>query len=273
MRALKAPGKTTYVALHANHPRELTPPVRAACARIVDAGIPMVSQSVLLRGVNDDAETLEALMRAFVECRIKPYYLHHADLAPGTAHFRTTHRGRPGADARAARPRLRASRSRPMCSTFRAATARCRSGRAISTCAAMRVRVVEDINGVKRISVIPPPKGRSRPSSTGYAEGGERHPSSIKSTLDDMQQSVPPPIATEAFTDAAAAVARLDEIYERNTGFLRDRFEAYARWRAAHRARARDLSVRAHHHRRATRGSIRGSPTDSSPARACTRRP
>ena len=90
VRALKAPGKTTYVALHANHPRELTPAVRAACARIVDAGIPMVSQSVLLRGVNDDAATLEALMRAFVECRMKPYYLHHADLAPGTSHFRTT---------------------------------------------------------------------------------------------------------------------------------------------------------------------------------------
>jgi lysine 2,3-aminomutase len=90
VRALKAPGKTTYVALHANHPRELTPAVRAACARIVDAGIPMVSQSVLLRGVNDDAATLEALMRAFVECRVKPYYLHHADLAPGTSHFRTT---------------------------------------------------------------------------------------------------------------------------------------------------------------------------------------
>jgi lysine 2,3-aminomutase len=90
VRALKVPGATTYVALHANHPRELTPAVRAACARIVDAGIPMVSQSVLLRGVNDDAATLEALMRAFVECRIKPYYLHHADLAPGTSHFRTT---------------------------------------------------------------------------------------------------------------------------------------------------------------------------------------
>ncbi len=50
----------------------------------------MVSQSVLLRGVNDNTEALEALMRAFVECRIKPYYLHHGDLAPGTAHLRTT---------------------------------------------------------------------------------------------------------------------------------------------------------------------------------------
>jgi lysine 2,3-aminomutase len=90
VRALKVPGKTTYLALHANHPRELTPAVRAACARIVDAGIPMVSQSVLLKGVNDDATTLEALMRGFVECRIKPYYLHHADRAPGTSHFRTS---------------------------------------------------------------------------------------------------------------------------------------------------------------------------------------
>ena len=88
--ALKVAGATTWVALHANHPRELTGNARAACMRIVDAGIPMVSQSVLLRGVNDDAATLEALMRGFVECRIKPYYLHHGDLAPGTAHLRTT---------------------------------------------------------------------------------------------------------------------------------------------------------------------------------------
>jgi len=89
-RALKAIGKATYVVLHANHPRELTPAARAACARLVDAGIPMLSQSVLLRGVNDDPATLAALMRALVECRIKPYYLHHGDLAPGTSHLRTT---------------------------------------------------------------------------------------------------------------------------------------------------------------------------------------
>jgi lysine 2,3-aminomutase len=89
LRALKAPGKATYVVLHVNHPRELTPPARAACARFIDAGIPMLSQSVLLRGVNDDPATLTALMRALVECRIKPYYLHHGDLAPGTAHLRT----------------------------------------------------------------------------------------------------------------------------------------------------------------------------------------
>jgi lysine 2,3-aminomutase len=88
--ALKVSGATTWVALHANHVRELTRKARAACAAIVDAGIPMVSQSVLLRGVNDDPATLEALMRGFVECRIKPYYLHHGDLAPGTSHLRTT---------------------------------------------------------------------------------------------------------------------------------------------------------------------------------------
>jgi len=86
--ALKASGKTTYVALHANHPRELTEEARAACARLLDAGIVLVSQSVLLKGVNDDPEVLAALMKAFVETRIKPYYLHHPDLAPGTSHFR-----------------------------------------------------------------------------------------------------------------------------------------------------------------------------------------
>ncbi len=88
--ALRASGKTTWVALHANHADELTPAAEAACARILDAGIPMVSQTVLLKGVNDDPVTLAALMRRFVELRIKPYYLHHADLAPGTSHFRTT---------------------------------------------------------------------------------------------------------------------------------------------------------------------------------------
>src|SRR5215212_7468009 len=88
--ALRVDGVTTWIAVHANHPRELSDEARLACARMADAGIPLVSQTVLLRGVNDDAATLEALMRAFVENRIKPYYLHHGDLAPGTAHLRTT---------------------------------------------------------------------------------------------------------------------------------------------------------------------------------------
>jgi lysine 2,3-aminomutase len=90
VRSLKASGKASYIALHANHPREFTPAAREAVARIADAGIPLLGQSVLLRGVNDDAETLAALMRTFVENRVKPYYLHHGDLAPGTAHLRTS---------------------------------------------------------------------------------------------------------------------------------------------------------------------------------------
>jgi lysine 2,3-aminomutase len=88
VRALAAE-KAVYVVIHANHPRELTPAAKAACARLVQAGIPLLSQSVLLKGVNDDAATLEALLRGLVAMRVKPYYLHHLDLAPGTAHFRT----------------------------------------------------------------------------------------------------------------------------------------------------------------------------------------
>jgi lysine 2,3-aminomutase len=86
--ALMESGKVVYVALHANHPRELTDTARAACARLIDAGFPMVSQTVLLKGVNDDPVVLGDLMKALVETRIKPYYLHHPDLAPGTSHFR-----------------------------------------------------------------------------------------------------------------------------------------------------------------------------------------
>jgi len=88
IEALKASGKTTYLAVHANHPRELTPEARAAIGRLADAGIALISQTVLLRGINDDADVLAELMRAFVELRVRPYYLHHPDLAPGTAHFR-----------------------------------------------------------------------------------------------------------------------------------------------------------------------------------------
>ena len=82
--------KALYVALHANHPRELTPAAKAAIGRLARAGIPLLSQTVLLKGVNDDAATLEQLFRALVALRVKPYYLHHADLAHGTAHLRTS---------------------------------------------------------------------------------------------------------------------------------------------------------------------------------------
>ena len=89
VRAMKASGKATYVAVHVNHARELSEAVCESLARMADAGIPLLSQTVLLKGVNDTPETLGALMRALVECRVKPYYLHHGDLAPGTSHLRT----------------------------------------------------------------------------------------------------------------------------------------------------------------------------------------
>jgi lysine 2,3-aminomutase len=85
---LKPAGKTVWLAVHANHPRELSEEARAALDRLSKGGIHLVSQTVLLKGVNDDAATLAALMRGFVECGVKPYYLHHGDLAPGTGHFR-----------------------------------------------------------------------------------------------------------------------------------------------------------------------------------------
>ena len=81
--------KAVYVVVHANHPRELTRTVKEALSRLNRAGIPLLSQTVLLRGVNDNATVLEALFRGLVAMRVKPYYLHHADLARGTAHFRT----------------------------------------------------------------------------------------------------------------------------------------------------------------------------------------
>mgnify|MGYP001208022347 CR=1 FL=1 len=81
-------GLSSVVAVHVNHARELTAAARAALRRLQRAGVLLVSQSVLLKGVNADAATLAELMRALVEAGVKPYYLHHPDLAPGTARFR-----------------------------------------------------------------------------------------------------------------------------------------------------------------------------------------
>ena len=85
---LSALSKPVYMGIHCNHAAELTPGMRAACARLAAAGIPLLAQSVLLRGVNDSVEALEALFRGLVEARVRPYYLHQLDLAPGTGHFR-----------------------------------------------------------------------------------------------------------------------------------------------------------------------------------------
>ncbi|MEC4593230.1 lysine-2,3-aminomutase-like protein [Nitrospirillum amazonense] len=93
--ALKGKRIASWLMLHANHWRELDDTARGAIARLVDAGIPLLSQTVLLKGVNDDADTLTRTFRALVQARVKPHYLHQGDLAKGTAHFRTTiQRGR-----------------------------------------------------------------------------------------------------------------------------------------------------------------------------------
>jgi lysine 2,3-aminomutase len=79
-----------YISTHFNHPREITPEAALACARLADAGIPLGCQTVLLKGVNDNAEVLGRLMRKLLFIRVRPYYLFQADLARGTAHFWTT---------------------------------------------------------------------------------------------------------------------------------------------------------------------------------------
>jgi lysine 2,3-aminomutase len=78
-----------WLMTHFNHPKELTPESRAACARLADHGIPVMNQTVLLRGVNDDASTLETLFRGLVRQRVRPYYLLQADPVVGTSHLRT----------------------------------------------------------------------------------------------------------------------------------------------------------------------------------------
>ncbi len=76
-----------FMILHINHPAELLPDTDAALARLADAGIPLGSQSVLLRGVNDDAATLRSLFRELTVRRVRPYYLHQCDPLPGISHF------------------------------------------------------------------------------------------------------------------------------------------------------------------------------------------
>jgi lysine 2,3-aminomutase len=85
-RAL-ATGKAFYLCLHANHASEFTEASAEALARLTAAGVVLLGQSVLLRGVNDSVEALEALFRVMLRHRVKPYYLHHLDAAPGTARF------------------------------------------------------------------------------------------------------------------------------------------------------------------------------------------
>jgi lysine 2,3-aminomutase len=87
-RAIARSKKPVYVALHVNHAQELSEDAVAAIARLYKAGCVLLSQSVLLKGVNDSADVLADLFRRLVALKVKPYYLHHPDRAPGTAHFR-----------------------------------------------------------------------------------------------------------------------------------------------------------------------------------------
>lgn len=83
------PHHPLWVMTHFNHPRELTVESRAACRRLVDAGFPVMNQSVLLRGVNDSAATLKTLFRALIRERVRPYYLLQMDPVRGSGHLRT----------------------------------------------------------------------------------------------------------------------------------------------------------------------------------------
>ena len=79
-----------WMSVHSNHPKELTQEVRLALGRLADAGIPLGNQSVLLKGVNDRADTLKSLFHKLLLCRVRPYYLYQCDLISGSAHLRTT---------------------------------------------------------------------------------------------------------------------------------------------------------------------------------------
>jgi lysine 2,3-aminomutase len=78
-----------WINTHFNHPKEITPDAAKACADIVDAGIPLGNQSVLLRGINDNPDTMKELLLKLVKARIRPYYLYQCDLSRGLGHFRT----------------------------------------------------------------------------------------------------------------------------------------------------------------------------------------
>ena len=88
LRALK-PMHPIWVMTHFNHPKELTPESIRACTKLVDAGFPVMNQTVLLSGINDDAKTLETLFRGLVRARVRPYYLLQGDAVQGTSHLRT----------------------------------------------------------------------------------------------------------------------------------------------------------------------------------------
>jgi KamA family protein len=88
LRASRELRLTPWIVVHSNHPAELVGDCAAALTRLVDAGVPVLNQSVLLRGVNDDASVLTELCERLVDLRVQPYYLHQLDPVAGAAHFR-----------------------------------------------------------------------------------------------------------------------------------------------------------------------------------------
>jgi lysine 2,3-aminomutase len=89
LAAVLAAAHPVWLSLHFTHPRELTPETAAACDRLSRAGIPLMAQTVLLAGVNDDPDTLHALLSGLLRIRVKPYYLHQCDPIQGSSHFKT----------------------------------------------------------------------------------------------------------------------------------------------------------------------------------------
>jgi lysine 2,3-aminomutase len=79
-----------WLSIHTNHPRELTVEVKEALERLANHGVPLGNQSVLLRGVNDDAEVMKSLVQKLLMCRVRPYYLYQCDLIQGSSHLRAS---------------------------------------------------------------------------------------------------------------------------------------------------------------------------------------
>ena len=79
-----------WMSIHVNHPSEITPEMATACTKLADAGIPLGSQTVLLKGINDDPQIMQQLMHALLKIRVRPYYLYQCDPVIGTSHLRTS---------------------------------------------------------------------------------------------------------------------------------------------------------------------------------------
>ena len=79
-----------FMSIHVTHPDELTPEMKQACTRLANAGMPIGSQTVLLKGINDDVMTMRRLMMGLLNARVKPYYIYQCDPVPGSRHFRTS---------------------------------------------------------------------------------------------------------------------------------------------------------------------------------------